>query len=67
LLIGTLRRGGIEIPDFVDDAVILTDYSVETRYPGDYEEVIEEDYKTALEIAGEIFHWVNGIISTKLA
>ena len=37
---------------------ILTGYAVETRYPGDYEPVDEEDLKKAIEIAKEVLEWV---------
>jgi len=48
----------IVIPDFVNESVILTDYAVQTRYPGFYEAVIEDDYKIALHLAGQVLDWV---------
>jgi hypothetical protein len=44
------------------EAVILSDYAVETRYPGNYEPVGEEEYLRALDIARSVCQWVVGII-----
>ncbi len=40
------------------EAVILSDYAVETRYPGNYESVGEEEYLRALEITKSVCGWV---------
>ncbi len=32
--------------------------SVETRYPGDYEPVDEDDYLKAVEIAENVLKWI---------
>ena len=37
---------------------MLTGYAVETRYPGDYESVVEKKYKEALAIADQVVNWV---------
>lgn len=50
----------IEIPEFVNESVILTDYAVQTRYPGFYEPVTEDEYLTALRIATDVLNWVKG-------
>lgn len=44
------------------EAIILSDYAVATRYPGDYEPVGEEEYLRALEIARSVCKWVVGLI-----
>ncbi len=49
-----LEKGSITVPDGVQKAKTLTDYAVETRYPGDYEPVNEEMYKDAVEIAEKV-------------
>lgn len=46
------------VPDDVQKAKLLTGYAVETRYPGDYEQVDEVDYIKAVEIAEKVFRWV---------
>lgn len=57
-LIELLEEGGLEVPENLQNAKILTDYAVETRYPGDYEPVDEEDLGKAIEIAEEVLTWV---------
>jgi HEPN domain-containing protein len=57
-LIELLEKGGLEVPENLQNAKILTGYAVETRYPGDYEPVDEEDLKKAIEIAKEVLKWV---------
>jgi HEPN domain-containing protein len=55
-----LEAMGLEIPESVDRAVILTRYAVETRYPGTFEELTEEDYQEALRLAENVLAWVEG-------
>ena len=57
-LIELLEKGGVEVPENLQNAKILTGYAVETRYPGDYEPVDEEDFRKAIEIAKEVLNWV---------
>jgi len=57
-LIELLEKGNVTVPDNVQNAKILTGYAVETRYPGDYEPVDEEDYFKAIEIAEKVLKWV---------
>ncbi len=40
----------------------LTDYAVETRYPADLEPVTENEYKTVIKIAEEVFELIDQII-----
>jgi len=57
-LIELLEKGGVEVPENLQNSKILTGYAVETRYPGDYEPVDEEDLRKAIEIAKEVLKWV---------
>ncbi len=57
-LIDMLESNGINIPDMVKEAVILTDYAVTTRYPGDYKSVDEDKYKNAIRIAVNVVKWM---------
>ncbi len=57
-LIELLEKGGVEVPENLQNAKILTGYAVETRYPGDYEPVDEEDLRKAIEIAKKVLKWV---------
>ena len=62
LLLSLLENQIKNIPIHITDNVILNDYAVETRYPGFYEPVSEEEYKNSLELADKTFDWVNSII-----
>lgn len=52
----------IEIPEEVQKAIDLTDYAVNTRYPGEREPVTKEEYEEALKIAESVYEWVSKII-----
>lgn len=56
-LLRLLEREGEDIPSRVRDAQQLTDYAVETRYPGTAEPVSEEEYEEALALAEEVVRW----------
>ena len=57
-LLSGLEDLGIAIPEDVDQASILTRYAVETRYPGTYEPVGEDEYRDAIRFAEVILSWV---------
>ena len=63
-LIDALVKGGVPVPNDVREASVLTVYAVQTRYPGDYERVTEEEFLDALKMAGKVVSWaeknVNG-------
>ncbi len=48
-------------PDLFE-TTILTDYAVEARYPGLLEDVIEEDYLRAIDLANQVFSWAEAIV-----
>ena len=64
LLLDEFEKGGITIPDDVRECVDLTPYAFQTRYPGDYEPVTEEDYHRAIEQANAVVDWVSRIIES---
>jgi HEPN domain-containing protein len=53
----------IEIPEEVKEGKMLTAYAVETRYPGDYIPVSEDDYLKAVRVAEKVIEWVEKRIS----
>lgn len=66
LLLGNIKGNiNIDIPDFVNESVILSDYAVQTRYPGFYEPVTVEEYNTALQLASQVLNWVKNEIESK--
>ena len=56
------KRCKIDIPREIRDAIILNEYAVTTRYPGDWEPVTEEEYEEEVKLADEVCSWVNGVI-----
>jgi HEPN domain-containing protein len=58
LLLDLLEENKIKIPEDIKVATILTDYAVETRYPGEYEIITEEEYIEALKLAQAVYNWV---------
>ncbi len=65
MLLKLVEETGVEIPDDVNRSKILTDYAVDTRYPGMYEPVSEEEYKEALNLAVWVFEWASKIIKNE--
>jgi HEPN domain-containing protein len=47
-----------ELPEEVNETSKLNDYAVQTRYPGDYTPVGEEEYDNAIEIAEKCIKWI---------
>jgi HEPN domain-containing protein len=62
-LIQLLKDNNFNISEKIVDAVILTQYAVETRYPEDYEKIDEIEYQEALNIAENVYNWVKDQIS----
>jgi HEPN domain-containing protein len=60
-LIDLLENEGIEVPDPVKNGRYLTQYAVETRYPGVYEPIEEDEFMEALKDAEAIFGWAMDI------
>ena len=68
LLIKELSKQ-IDIPTEINEAVILNDYAVQTRYPGDYTPINEEEYLNAIKIAEDCVNWIDNkikVLSNKI-
>jgi HEPN domain-containing protein len=52
-----LEESGVALPDDVKSAATLTDYSVETRYPGPTEPITEREFRNSLRIAEAVVAW----------
>ena len=61
LIIG-LQDEGIDMPPEVADAVLLTSYAWEARYPGLSEPVTIEEYREALRQAEFVLGWAVKVI-----
>lgn len=59
-----LEKSGLKIPVEVREAIVLTKYAAETRYPGPFEPVTEEEFKKALIFAEAVVVWAEKIIRT---
>ena len=56
-LLTLLEEHGVALSEDVRASAALTDYAVDTRYPGTSEPVTEEEFKEALRIAEEVVKW----------
>ena len=61
-LIAGLKRHGLEIPSQVEDAIVLTSFAWEARYPGLGEPVTVAEYQEALQQAQAVLDWAQTII-----
>jgi len=57
-LLDLLKASGVDVPSGVDEAFTLTQYAVETRYPGEWEVVTDEEAHAALDTAAQVLTWV---------
>ena len=56
-LVAGLKQQGLSIPSEVDDAIVLTIFAWEARYPGLGEPVTVEEYQEALRHAVTVVDW----------
>jgi HEPN domain-containing protein len=64
-LLRLLAEAGESISDELWKAKRLTDYAVETRYPGLFEPIKEDEYAEAVHLAERCVAWVRGRVSDK--
>ena len=53
-LVNLLRKSGEPIPPEIEDAVGLTDYAVQVRYPSTAEDVTRAEYQETLKTAEQV-------------
>ena len=58
-LLTLLNSGGDPIPEELWEAVDLSDYAVETRYPGVTEPVSDKEYRVAVALAKTVVRWAD--------
>ncbi|MHB0912793.1 MAG: HEPN domain-containing protein [Armatimonadota bacterium] len=56
-LITIIINAGIAWPEELNEASRLTEYAVETRYPGSVDSVTDEEYRGTLAIAKKVYAW----------
>jgi HEPN domain-containing protein len=64
-LIDIFDKAGIPVPSDFQGAGVLTPYAVETRYPGNLDEMTEKEVKEAITLAEKIVKWAEENISKK--
>jgi HEPN domain-containing protein len=57
-LLELLNEEQIEISEDIKQSIVLTDYAVKTRYPGEIEPVTKEEYDEAVKLATLVYEWV---------
>ncbi len=55
---------GVSVPEEVRQAVILTAYAVERRYPSSGEPVSEEEWTIAVRLAGAVVEWARSLVES---
>ena len=63
MLLDLLKAEGVMIPDDVDEAFVLTQYAVQTRYPGAWDPVTLKETRSALRLAARVLTWVKEHVS----
>lgn len=58
------ETNGIVIPPDIQQAVMLTPYAVETRYPADWMDITESDVEEALKTARNTIGWARSILGS---
>lgn len=66
VLLDLLKVTGFEIPHAVDEAFQLSQYSVQTRYPGEWEPVSRKEAQEAIERAAIVLAWVEGKLNLEV-
>ena len=62
VLLDLLKAGGVGIPNGVDEAFALSEYAIQTRYPGEWEPVTKAEARRAIEQAGLVLAWVEALL-----
>lgn len=57
-----LEKAGLRVPPEIREAVRLTKYAYETRYPGPLESVTEREYRKSIVLAEAVLAWAERII-----
>ncbi len=61
-LLTLIESGGQTVPQPVREAVQLTPFAAEARYPGSQEPVTREEYENAVTIAATVVRWAEELI-----
>ncbi|MFQ5804031.1 MAG: HEPN domain-containing protein [Candidatus Methylomirabilales bacterium] len=64
-LLNGLSGAGVEVPEEIQDAVELTAFAWEARYPGTGEPASEAEYRRAVALAERVVHWAEAHVERK--
>jgi len=64
VLLSALHGEGHDVPPAVWEAVTLTPFAVQTRYPSVGSDVTEEQYIAALQVADVVVVWALGVVNS---
>lgn len=56
-LLRLLKKNGLKIPKYVNEAKVLTQYAYLTRYPGLADPVTPREHRRAVRIAAAVLRW----------
>jgi HEPN domain-containing protein len=62
VLLDLLVTAGIRVPSNIDEADLLSQYAVQTRYPGRWESIDSEETEKAISIATNVLKWVEELL-----
>ena len=62
VLLDLLVTAGIKVPPNIDEADVLSQYAVQTRYPGKWEAIDRLETEKAILIAGNVLKWVEELL-----
>ena len=62
VLLDLLIAAEIQVPEDVDEAVVLSQYAVQTRYPGHWEPVTWDEAQAAVALASSVLRWAEGLL-----
>jgi HEPN domain-containing protein len=51
-----------DIPEHIKSSTDLTKFAVQTRYPGEYDDITKEKYENAVKITNDCLEWVENKI-----
>jgi HEPN domain-containing protein len=62
VLLDLLATAGIKVPPVIDEADTLTQYAVQTRYPGKWETIDREETEKAILKAANVLKWIEELL-----
>lgn len=65
MLLDLLQADEFAVPPDVDEAVTLTQYAVQARYPGDWDPITLQETRSAIDLASRVLAWVKDLIACR--